>query len=144
MSKDLPQRGSGDRPAGTISVVLVDDSAPGRTILARLLDLYLHIRIAGQAENGEEGFALASRLQPDLVITDLEMPGLNGLQLVERLRQHFPAMRSLIASVHDSPTCRAASLRHGADAFIGKHRLFEEFPRILQSLFPEVAQPPFG
>ena len=141
MSNDSSQPGAGSRPDCKISVVLVDDSAPARSMLARLLAPYFHIRIAGQAENGPEGFALASRLQPDLVITDLQMPGLNGLQLVERLRQQYPAMRSLITSVYDSPTCQAASLRHGADAFISKRCLLDEFPRLLNRLFPDAAQP---
>lgn len=140
MSNDSPQLAAGARPGREVSVVLVDDSAPARTMLARLLAPYLSIRIAGQAESGPEGLALASRLQPDLVITDLQMPGLNGLQLVARLRQDYPAMRSLITSVYDSPTCQAASLRHGADAFIDKRRLDEEFPRLLTSLFPDAAE----
>ncbi len=142
MSNAFLKPGAGVRPDGKISVVLVDDSTPARDILARLLATYVHIHIAGQAENGWDGFALASRLQPDLVITDLDMPGLNGFQLVSHLRERFPAMRSVIASLHDSPTCEAASLRYGADAFIGKERLFEEFPRLLHSLFPAVAPPP--
>jgi DNA-binding NarL/FixJ family response regulator len=141
MSDDLPQPGAGSRPDCKISVVVVDDSAPARTMLARLLAPYLHVQLAGQAENGPDGFALASRLQPDLVITDLQMPGLNGLQLVERLRQQYPAMRSLITSVYDSPICQAASLRHGADAFISKRRLLDEFPRLLSRLFPNAAEP---
>jgi DNA-binding NarL/FixJ family response regulator len=141
LSNDSSQPDAGSRPDCKIRVVLVDDSAPARTMLARLLAPYFHVRIAGEAENGPEGLALASRLQPDLVIADLQMPGLNGLQLVERLRQQYPAMRTLITSVYDSPTCRAASLRHGADAFIGKRRLLEEFPRFLTSLFPDAAQP---
>jgi DNA-binding NarL/FixJ family response regulator len=141
MRNDSSQPGAGPRPNCKISVVLVDDSAPARTMLARLLAPYLYIRVAGQAENGREGLALASQLQPDLVITDLQMPGLNGLQLVDRLRQEFPAMRSLITSVYDSPTCQAASLRHGADAFISKRHLIEEFPCLLASLFPDVAEP---
>ena len=128
-------------PDARINVVLVDDSAPARTMLARLLAPYLQVRIAGQAENGPEGFALASRLRPDLVITDLQMPGLNGLELVQQLRHQYPAMRSLITSVYDSPTCQAASLRHGADAFISKRRLAEEFPRVLSSLFPDATEP---
>jgi DNA-binding NarL/FixJ family response regulator len=140
MSSDLSRPDTGSRPDGKINVVLVDDSAPARTMLARLLAPYLHVRIAGQAEDGPEALALASRLQPDLVITDLQMPGISGLQLVEQLRQQFPAMRSLITSVYDSPTCQAASLRHGADAFISKRHLLEEFPRWLDSLFPGAAQ----
>jgi len=140
MSNDLSRSGARSRADCKISVVLVDDSAPARATLARLLVSYFHIAIAGQAENGPDGLALASRLQPDLVITDLQMPGLNGLQLVEQLRQKYPAIRSLITSVYESPTCQAASLRHGADAFISKQRLVEEFPRLLSSLFPDAEE----
>jgi DNA-binding NarL/FixJ family response regulator len=140
MSDDSSQLGAESQPDRKVSVVVVDDSAPARTMLARLLAPYLHIHIAGQAESGPEGLALASLLQPDLIITDLQMPGLNGLQLVERLRQTHPAMRSLVTSVHDSPTCQAASLRHGADAFISKRRLFDEFPQLLTALFPDAAE----
>ncbi|GEM_PF-330679 len=140
MSMDSSQPGAAAQQGRKINVVLVDDSAPARTMLARLLAPYLQVRIAGQAENGADGLALASRLQPDLVIADLQMPGLNGLQLVQQLRQLYPAMRSLITSVYDSPTCQTASLRHGADAFIGKRRLLEEFPRLLASYFPEAME----
>src|SRR5512147_1413275 len=100
MSTDSSPASSCDQPDVAISVVLVDDSASARIMLARLLAPFLHVRIAGAAENGSDGFALASRLQPDLVIADLQMPGLNGLQLVQQLRQNYPAMRSLITSVY--------------------------------------------
>jgi len=141
MINDSSQADAGSRPDGEIRVVLVDDSAPARTMLARLLAPYFQIRIAGQAENGSDGLALAASLRPDLVITDLQMPGLNGLQLVELLRQRYPAMRSLITSVNDGPICRAVSLKHGADAFISKPRLLEEFPHLLTRLFPGCAKP---
>jgi len=133
--------GASSRADRQISVVLVDDSAPARTMLARLLAPHLRIRIAGQASNAAEGFALATRLRPDLVIADLQMPGMNGFQLVARLRQQYPAMRSLVTSVYESATCHTASLRHGADAFIGKQRLPEEFPPLLARLFPDAAEP---
>jgi DNA-binding NarL/FixJ family response regulator len=141
MSNPAPKPGAQAASPREINVVVVDDSAPARTMLARLLAPYLHIRIAGQAENGSDGFALAASLRPDLVITDLQMPGLNGLQLVELLRQKYPLIRSLVTSVHDSPTCQAASLRHGADAFISKQCLHEEFPSLLARLFPMAVEP---
>ena len=141
MHNGLTQPPPASSAARHIRVVVVDDSAPARTLLARLLAPYLQIRIAGQAESGPEGLALAASLQPDLLITDLQMPGVDGLQLVRRLRQKYPAMRSLITSVYDSPACHAASLRHGADAFIPKHRLLAEFPRLLSTLFPDAQEP---
>ncbi len=67
------------------------------------------------------------------------MPGHDGFQLVELLRQTYPAMRSIVTSAHEGPICYAASLQHGADAFISKRRLFDEFPHHLNRLFPEIA-----
>ena len=127
-------------PARKVRVVLVDDCTLFRDALARLLDLCFHLRIAGQAENGADGFALAARLQPDLVITDLQMPGLDGLELVELLRREFPAMRSILTSAHGAPTLKASSQRLGADAFVAKQRLAEELPCLLNRLFPDRAK----
>jgi DNA-binding NarL/FixJ family response regulator len=135
MSKPVPRPRPAPAPALGIRVVLVDDSAVTRTALAVWLIVTFQVRIAGEAENGLDGFALAARLQPDLVITDFHMPGLDGFRLVERLRQEYPAIRSIITSAHDGPTFRAASRQHGADAFIAKERLPAELPRLLTRLF---------
>jgi DNA-binding NarL/FixJ family response regulator len=122
-------------------VLLVDDCASALSALGNLLGFYGHLRIAGQAENGRDGLALAERLQPDLVITDLDMPTLNGLQLVELLRQRHPTIKSIIISALDCPAFEATSLRHGADGFIAKQRLAGELPHLLSRLFPDHPEP---
>jgi two-component system secretion response regulator SsrB len=111
------------------------------TFLIHVLDTFPRVQIAGQAEDGLIGFELASRLQPDLVITDLQMPGRDGFQLVKLLRQTYPAIRLIITSALDGPLCHAASLQHGADAFISKRCLLDEIPHQLNRLFPEIAEP---
>jgi DNA-binding NarL/FixJ family response regulator len=169
MRKHSSRLEAGSAPVRKIRVVLVDDSPLVRASLGRLLRGFLPLQIAGQAENGLHGFTLAAQLQPDLVITDLHMPGLAGFQLVELLRynypamrsiitspqepsfagfqlvellrQNYPAMKSIIISAHDGPTLRAASLQHGADAFITKQRLPEELPALLARLFPNATGP---
>lgn len=141
MCNDQSRSDAKSAAARKIRVVLVDDSALFRAVLIRLLESCSHVQIAGQAQDGLDGFALASRLQPDLVITDLQMPGRDGLELVELLRQSYPAMRSIITSSHEGPICHAASLQHGADAFIIKRCLFDELPRLLSLLFPETTKP---
>jgi DNA-binding NarL/FixJ family response regulator len=141
MSNHSLRPGAKAAPARKIRVVLVDDSVVVRDALVCLLGLYFHIRVAGQAGNGADGFALAARLQPDLVITDFQMPGLDGLQLVELLRQEYPAIRSIITSAHDAPTLQAVSQRRGADAFVAKQCLASELPRLLTCLFPDCAKP---
>jgi DNA-binding NarL/FixJ family response regulator len=111
------------------------------TLWCRDLPKALPLQVVGEAADGREGLALATRLQPDLVITDVHMPGIAGLELVELLRVKYPAMRSIVTSTDDAPTLRAASLRHGADAFVAKGRLLEELPLILKRLFVNSAEP---
>ena len=135
------QSGAAAAAARHIRVVLVDDSARCRSALAGFLGSHSHIRIAGQANNGPQGFALAAWLQPDFVITDLRMPGLDGLQLVQLLRREYPGIRSIITSAHDGPALRAECRRHGADAFITKQRLPEELPPLLTRLFAPAREP---
>ncbi len=130
--------------AHTVRAVLVDDCPVGMRLLVGVVGLQPHIRIEGTAQDGQEGFALVNRLQPDLVVTDLQMPVLDGLQLVERLRSKYPAMRLIIASADDGPRCREASLRHGADAFICKQDLPQELPQLLARFFRVPSNTPYG
>ena len=140
MRNSMSRSGVESVTARKIRVVLVDDSALAMNFLVRVLEDFPRIQIAGQAEDGLDGFTLAVRLQPDLVITDLQMPGRDGFQLVKLLRQSYPDIRSIITSARDGPTCHAASLQHGADAFISKRCLFDDLPHVLNRLFPDAAE----
>jgi DNA-binding NarL/FixJ family response regulator len=140
MSKPSSRTSGALAPARKVRVVLVDDCTRFRDALARWLGLHTQARVTGQAGNGTDGFALAARLQPDLVITDFQMPGVDGLELVEMLRQEYPAMRTILTSAQDGPALRASSRRRGADAFVLKQRLAEELPRLLTRLFPDHAK----
>ncbi len=137
MSKHSSERMS-STPPGKMGVLVVDDSELARVAIASELSAYSCVHIAGQAEDGTEGFALATQLQPDLVLTDLEMPGLGGLELVQRLRAKFPRMRLVVTSAHQGPTLHAQCLRHGADDFVPKERLPHHLPHLLNSFFPHL------
>jgi two-component system, response regulator YesN len=123
--------------ASRITVILVDDSALAITALRTWLGKHLPLRVVGQAADGLDGFELASRLRPDLVITDLRMPRCDGLMLVQRLHETFPAMKLIIASSDDGPAIQAASRQRGADAFIPKNRLAEDLADAVSRLFPQ-------
>ena len=96
MRKDKSRPVARSASARKIRVVLVDDSALSMKFLIHLLETFPRVQIAGQAEDGLDGFALTARLQPDLVLTDLQMPGRDGLELVKLLRQAYPAIRLII------------------------------------------------
>ena len=104
--------------------------------LSDLLETHSFIECVGTARDGQEGLQRVEQLEPNLVLVDMEMPGLGGLGLVERLRKKFPAMRLVIVSTHEGHVWQQLSQTHGADAFMTKQRLHDEFAQLLQRLFP--------
>ncbi len=141
MSRQLSNSGATGTPQGQIKVLLVDDSKLARAAMAAELACYPQIRISGQAENGAEGLTMAVALRPHLVLTDLDMPVLDGFQLAQRLREVSSEVRVIVTSAHNSRTLRAASLRAGADEFIPKERLPELLPAFLARFFPQFNNP---
>lgn len=118
-----------------IRTVVVEDSSVAREAMANLLETHPLIECVGMGCDGHEGFKLIGQHQPDLVLVDMEMPGLNGLALVEKLRKKFPAMRLVVISTHEGCVWQQLSQTRGADAFVAKRRLHEEFAELVGRLF---------
>lgn len=119
-----------------IRVVLVDDSPFTLASLRYFLGGLGRFVVVGEGKDGLTGLDLASRLQPDLVITDVQMPGLDGLELVERLRQLEPTVRTIVISSNQGEAWHRCSASSGADAFVTKGLLAKELPAVLEALFP--------
>lgn len=106
-----------------ISVLLVDDSPIFTRAVTYLLQGYDNIHVVGIAENGRDGLELCHSLRPHIVLMDLAMPGLSGLQVIPRLRTRFPGTGIIILTLKDSDHYRRATLQAGADDFISKSEL---------------------
>ena len=108
-----------------ISVVLVDDSPTFLRILTRFLQEHSHKQVAvvGAAAGGAEVLAQAQDLRPDIVLCDLTMPGLTGLETIPRLRAALPDVGIIALSCHEANGYRQAALEAGADEFIPKASL---------------------
>ena len=108
-----------------ISVLLVDDSPIFLSILSRFLQEHNHneVVVVGAARGGEEGLVQALDLQPDMVLCDLAMRDLPGLEAIPRLRQALPEMGIIALSCHEANGYRQAALEAGADEFIPKASL---------------------
>jgi DNA-binding NarL/FixJ family response regulator len=76
--------------------------------------------IVGEAENGEEALAVVRRERPDIVITDLMMPLLNGVELTRRIRQELPLTKVILMSSYPEDAYRLMASDSGADAFVSK------------------------
>jgi two-component system invasion response regulator UvrY len=103
-----------------ISVLLVDDHAVVRTGFRLLLQSQPQISVVAEAESGEAACQRYLELQPDVVVMDLAMPGMGGIEALRRIRAHHPQARILALSAQDDPMHARRALREGALGFLSK------------------------
>ncbi|MGH8302768.1 MAG: response regulator [Steroidobacteraceae bacterium] len=101
-------------------VLLVDDHAVVRTGFRLLLQARADIAVAGEAESGEAACQRYIELSPDVVVMDIAMPGMGGIEALRRIRAHDPQARVLALSAHDDPMHARRALREGALGFLSK------------------------
>lgn len=117
-------------------VVVIDDHPLIRKGLQQLADLSPHIEIIGEADEGNEGLRLVRRLKPDLVLLDLNMPGMNGIDTLAAIKQMDENVRVVMLTVSDAEVDVVVALRHGADGYLLK----DMDPADLLTKFREVAE----
>ena len=115
-----------------VRLLLADDHTLVRAGLRKLLESIPNIEVVGEADDGLALLALAEQLQPDLVLMDISMPGLNGLDATARLGQAWPAIRVLILSAHQNEEYVRQALRHGAAAYLLKDAATQELELALR------------
>lgn len=103
-----------------IKVLLVDDHAVVRTGFRLLLQSVTEMSIVGEAQSGEVACQLYVELAPDVVVMDLAMPGMGGLEALRRIRVRDAHARVLALSAHDDPMHARRALREGALGFLSK------------------------
>jgi DNA-binding NarL/FixJ family response regulator len=118
-----------------IRTLIADDSAVCRQTAVLLLARLPQVEMVGAAEDGLDALALVASMRPDLVLMDLQMPRLNGLQATRKIRAEFPGVRVIMTSFNDSEEWQAASFASGVDRFIPKECLRDELPRAVAQLF---------
>jgi pilus assembly protein CpaE len=104
-------------------VLLVDDDERFRETLRHLLAQRGEAEILGEAADGEEALRLAESLRPDVVLVDLAMPRMNGLEVTRQLKARRPEVLIVIITVHDDEAYRRTALAAGAEAFLVKKTL---------------------
>ena len=118
-----------------LTVVVVDDDLAYHEIvdalLAKASDVVI---IVGHAADGEEGLAVVLRERPDIVITDLIMPYLNGVELTRRIRQELPQTRIILMSSYPEDAYRLMASDSGADAFVNKQVILEALLAAIRDL----------
>jgi len=105
-----------------VRVLLVDDNPTFLRIAARFLEQEhcQEVVVVGTATGGEDALAKAKHLAPQVVLLDLMMPGMNGLEVIPRLKAMLPEVYIVALTLLDTSSYRSAALSAGADAFIAK------------------------
>ncbi len=111
-----------------IRVVLADDHHLVRRGICALLEKAADIEVIGEAEDGQEALDLVESLVPDVLVVDISMPRLNGIQTVERVQAQGVATRVVILSMHSDETLVRQAVRAGASGYLLKRSVAEELP----------------
>lgn len=117
-----------------LNIILADDHYVVRHGLAALLHMDGRYRVICEASNGEEAIQCAANHPADIIIIDLSMPRLNGLEAICRLRQNHAALKILVLSMYDDEEFVIQALRDGANGFILKHSMDDELFQALAAL----------
>jgi len=130
-----------------ISVVLTDDHALVRSGIRRLLEDSNQVSIIGEAESGEEGVRLAQELNPDVILMDVNMPGIGGGEACRRILQRNPKQKIIVLTIHNEQTFPKRMLEIGARGYLTKECGFEEMLSAINQVYkgsayiaPSIAQ----
>lgn len=121
-----------DKP--TITIVLIDDQAIVRAAFKSLLERNANFRVIGDAGDARTGIDLVQKLKPDVVVLDITMPGLSGIDAVVPLKKAVPTTRVLMASQHEGMKFVQQALQAGADGYLSKDSEPEELALAIESV----------
>ena len=121
------------------SVLIVDDNPAIRKIVSQLLTSEGDFEVCGQAENGREAIEKAQLLRPALIVTDLSMPVMNGMDETRILRKLMPAVPVILYSAHIDPFVEKEALAAGASAVVSKYEAVATMIGKARELLDEVA-----
>lgn len=118
----------------TIHILLVDNNATFMSAARNVLDVVPGVDVVGHAYGGTEALAKAELLRPDLVLLDISMQGMNGLEVGRRMRLSPSGPRIVFLSLDDNAVYRAAARDIGAEGFIGKSNFVLELLPYLEGM----------
>ena len=121
-----------------LRVLVVDDTPIVRAVVRRALEADIRFEVVGEATNGREGVAAANALQPDLVLLDLAMPEMDGLEALPHIRGACEWARVVVLSAFSPDQMASSALAAGASAYIEKTRLATDLVPHLVALFEAV------
>ena len=115
-------------------ILLVDDHDLVRNGLRRLLADFPDLSVVGEAESGEDAFRLCRELKPDLVLMDVKMPGIGGLEATRKIATHYPQIKVVAVSALDDEMYASRLLQAGAVGYVLKGAPFEDMVKAIHKV----------
>ncbi|MBF4560082.1 response regulator transcription factor [Pseudomonas sp. p50] len=117
-----------------IRVALVDDHSLVRDGIKALLSVMAPLEVVGEAENGADAIDMVGRCQPDLVLVDIGLKDMNGLELTRLLRNRYPTLKVLVLSMYDNHEYVSESVRAGASGYVLKNSPSREIIAAIEAI----------
>ena len=115
-----------------VTIVLVDDHAVVRAGVRRLLEQETLFEVIGEAESGEKAYKIFGELKPDVMVMDLSMPGMGGLESIRRILMRHERARILVLSMHEDLSFANQALKLGAKGYLIKNALGDDLVKSIQ------------
>ncbi|CAN1601519.1 response regulator transcription factor [Pseudomonas sp. B21-028] len=117
-----------------IRVALVDDHSLVRDGIRALLSVMPQLDVVGEAENGAQAIEMVGRCQPDLLLMDIGLKDMNGLELTRRLGKQYPSLKILVLSMYDNHEYVSESVRSGASGYVLKNAPSREIIAAIEAI----------
>lgn len=117
--------------AATLRLLIVDDHEMFRQMLARVLRFDERLEVIGEAADGYQALEQTRELRPDVILMDITMPGLTGIDATRAIRAEMPEVRIVGLSMHNDPAMREEMIEAGANDYVAKDAPLEELMRAL-------------
>ena len=122
------------QPTRAVTVLIVDDQLPFRAVARTVVGLTPGFEVGGEAESGEDAVAQVNAIRPDLVLMDINLPGINGIEATRQIRAAHPDVQIILLSTYSEADLPADAREVGALAYVHK----EDFgPAVMRDLWPE-------
>ena len=114
------------------TIVLVDDHAVVRAGVRRLLEQEPLFEVIGEAESGEKAYQIFGELKPDVMVMDLSMPGMGGLESIRRILMRYEKAKILVLSMHEDLSFANQALKLGAKGYLTKNTLADDLVKSIE------------
>ena len=116
------------------TIVLVDDHAVVRAGVRRLLEQESLFEVIGEAESGEKAYQVFGELKPDVMVMDLSMPGMGGLEAIRRILMRYEKAKILVLSMHEDLSFANQALKLGAKGYLIKNALADDLVKSIETV----------